>query len=244
MPKLNQVLAIEKGEKNRAQRAQTDLHHRSQKGVLYDGRVRAYKPADEDGEQLPPERQLVQLRGTEVLQEQADILIPLWDVIATKDWTNVHAARADVVVGEQVLIKDCPVSYLLFLEKQLEHVETFISKLPTLDPSEEWKFSADQNCYVTSPTWTNRSKKVMRNHVKAPATAEHPAQVETYMEDVLIGRYETIRHSGALPVQRRDELIERVRVLRKAILFAREQANNVDALKLEVAKKLFAFLLA
>lgn len=243
MVKLNQILAIEKGEKTRSQRALTDLHHKSQKEVLYEGRVRSYKPLDEEGEQLPQERQVVQMRAPEVLAEQAEILTPLWDTIAAKDWSNA-TTRADVKVGETVLIKDCPVTYLLFLKVQLDNVETFLSKLPTLDPSEEWKFSPDQNCYVTNPSWTQRTKKVMRNHVKAPATVEHPAQVETYNEDVMVGRWETIRHSGALPVQRRDELIERVRVLKKAVLFAREQANAVEATKPEVAKELFSYLFA
>jgi hypothetical protein len=242
-PKLAQVLAIEKGEKSKANRAITDLHRKSEIEKLYTGFVRSYTPADENGEALPDEKQLVQNKASEILQEAAGILSGIWDISATKDWTNASLAKADVVVDGVVLAAGAPVSWLLYMEKELNDVETFLRKIPTLDPSEEWKWSDSQNCYTTDQTWQNRTKKIPRNHVKAEATDKHPAQVEVYQEDMVIGKFKKISYSGAMPAATKDALLERVRKLRSAVLFAREEANNVIADKKQVGKAMFAFLL-
>ncbi len=243
-PKLAQVLAIEKGEKSKANRAVTDLHRKSEIEKLYDGFVRTYESASESGEQLPEEKQLVQNRANDILKEAAGILAGIWDISATKDYTNAGLAKADVVVDGVTLAKDAPVSWLLYMEKELNDVETFLRKLPTLDPAEAWKWSDNQNCYATEQTWQNRTKKVPRNHVKAEATDKHPAQVEVYNEDVVTGRFKKIRYSGAMLAVTKEALLERVRKLRSAVLFAREEANSVVADKQQVGQGLFDFLLA
>lgn len=242
--KLAQVLAIEKGEKNKANRAVTDLHRKSEVEKLYLGLTRTYTPTNEDGEALPDERQVVQNRAPEILREAAEILQGIWDITATKDWTNAGSARADIKVEDEVLVVNVPVSWLLYMEKELNDVETFIRKIPVLDSGEEWTWNAAINCFSSPQTWQNRTKKVPRNHVKAAATDKHPAQVEVYQEDVVIGRYNKINYSGALPSSVKEALLERVRVLRSAVLFAREEANGVQADKQKVGHTLFEFLLA
>lgn len=242
-PKLAQVLAIEKGEKSKANRAVTDLHRKSEVEKLYEGFVRTYVPAAEDGERLPEEKQLVQNKAKEILLEAGNILAGIWDISATKDWTNAGLAKANVVVDGKVLAEAAPVAWLLYMEKELNDVETFLRKLPTLDPSEDWKWSDQQNCYTTDQTWQNRTKKVPRNHVKAEATDKHPAQVEVYQEDIVVGQFKKIRYSGSMPAVMKDALLERVRKLRSAVLFAREEANSVVAEKKQVGKELFEFLL-
>ncbi|MCK2217681.1 hypothetical protein MF672_028380 [Actinomadura sp. ATCC 31491] len=135
LAKLNQILAVEKGVKASSQRAVTDAYHTIQKPPLLSGLSRTYQPIDDEGEQLPPESTRVQVKAEEVLAEVGKALTKLFDVTATKDWTNT-VAKADVVVDGQPLIEGAPVTYLLFLEKQLVDLHTLISKLPTLDPAE------------------------------------------------------------------------------------------------------------
>lgn len=241
--KLAQVLAIEKGEKNKANRAITDLHRKSEVEKLYSGRTRTYSPANEDGERLPDERQLVQNNATDILKEASDLWTNIWDITATKDWTNAGAARADIKLGDTVLVPQVPVSWLLYLEKELNDVETFIRKIPILDSSEEWTWSAANNCFASPQTWQNRTKKIPRNHVKAEATDKHPAQVEVYQEDVVIGRFNNINYSGALPAAKKEALLERIRVLRSAVLFAREEANGVTAEKKNIGDTLLQYIL-
>ncbi|WP_034345230.1 hypothetical protein [Deinococcus misasensis] len=241
MPKLNQIIAVEKSVKSRSFQELTEAHHALQKPALLTGISRNYRPKDEEGEQLPPESTRVQVKAEEIIQSTARILANLFDVTATKDWTNCEA-RADVVVGEQVLIKDAPVSYLLFLEKQLVDLNTFVRKLPVLDASESWLFDPGADCYATEPVQTVRTKKIPRNHVKAEATEKHPAQVEVYYEDVTVGYWRTVKFSGALPAQRVHELLNRIQKLQQAVKFAREEANSVDAKEQKIGEKFFNYL--
>ena len=78
--------------------------------------------------------------------------------------------------------------------------------------------------------------------MKAEATEKHPAQVEVYYEDVVIGYWRTIKFSGALPAKRVNEVVERVEKLQAAVKFAREEANGVEVVEQETGEKVFRYL--
>jgi len=241
--KLNQVIAIEKGTKSRSLQELTEAHHSLQKPALLSGISRTYRPRDEEGELLPPESTRVQIRAEEIIRQTAEVLTKLFDVVATKDWANCKA-KADVVVEGQTLLKDVPATYLLFLEKQLTDLHTFIKKLPFLDASELWNYDASADCWATEPVQTVRTKKIPRNHVKAEATEKHPAQVEVYYEDVSIGTWRTVKFSGSLPARRVHDLLARVERLQEAVKFAREEANNLEVEEQKIGEKIFHYLFA
>ena len=241
MTKLNQIIAIEKGVKTTAFQELTESHQQLQKPALLSGISRTYRPRDEEGEQLPPESTRVQLRTVDAIHSTTVILTRLFDVTATKEWANCRA-KADVVVGGEVLLKDVPATYLLFLEKQLVDLHTFVKKLPVLDASETWIFDNSTNSYATEPVQTLRTKKVPRNHVKAEATEHHPAQVEVYYEDITVGFWRTVKFSGAMPAQRVQELLNRVEKLQTAVKFAREEANSLEVEDQTPGAKVFQYL--
>lgn len=243
MPKLNQIIAIEKGIKSQSLRDLTDAHKTLQKGALLSGISRTYRPKDEEGEQFPPESTKVQVNAETVLQDTSALLTELFDITATKDWAN-NKASADVVVDGQTILTDVPVTYLLFLEKQLADLHTFVKKLPSLDAAETWTYDSSADCFATEPIQTLKTKKVPRNHVKAEATEHHPAQVEVYYEDVVIGTWRTVKFSGALPAKRINELLTRVQKLQHAVKFAREEANGAEVEEQKVGKRVFDFLFA
>jgi hypothetical protein len=239
--KLNQVIAIEKGTKSRSLQDLTDAHQTLQKPSLLAGISRTYRPKDEEGEQFPPESTRVQIKAEEIIQRTSETLTKLFDVVATKDWANC-TAKADVVVDGQTIAAQVPATYLLFLEKQLVDLHTFIKKLPVLDAAEAWIFDPSADSWATEPMQTVKTKKIPRNHVKAEATEKHPAQVEVYYEDVVVGTWRTIKFSGALPARRINELLSRVEKLQEAVKFAREEANNVDVVEQKVGAKIFSYL--
>ncbi|WP_371782083.1 DUF7873 family protein [Streptosporangium subroseum] len=239
--KLNQILAVEKGVKADTQRKVADAYHAIQKLPLLSGLSRTYQPIDDEGESLPPESTRVQVKADDVLRDVGKTLTRLFDVTATKDWTNT-VARADVVVDGRTLLEDVPVTYLLFLEKQLTDIHTMISKLPTLDPSETWTLDASTDSYRTEPVKTTRTKKVLRNHVKAEATEKHPAQVDVYTEDIVVGYWTKVAFSGAMPAAHVRALIERVTKLQDAVKFAREEANVTDVTDRKVGDAIFGYL--
>jgi hypothetical protein len=241
MARLNQIIAVEKGVKSRSFQDLTEAHHSLQKPTLLTGISRTYRPKDEEGEQLPPESTRVQVKSEDVIRQTVDVMTKLFDVTATKDWANC-TAKADVIVDGQVLLKDVPATYLLFLEKQLVDLHTFVKKLPILDASESWSYDQSADAWATEPVQTVRTKKIPRNHVKAEATEKHPAQVEVYYEDVTVGYWRTIKFSGALPARRVNDLLERVEKLQQAVKFAREEANNAEAEDVKIGAKVFQYL--
>ncbi len=243
MARLNQIIAVEKGVKSRSYSELTEAHHTLQKSALLAGIARTYQPKDEDGEQYPPESTRVQLRAEEVLRRTAATLTRLFDVTATKDWANC-VATADVKVDGAVLLPAVPATYLLFLEKQLTDLHTFVSKLPVLDASDSWDYDQASDCWATEAVQTTKTKKIPRNHVKAEATDKHPAQVEVYYEDVVVGHWRTVKFSGALPASRIKELLERVDKLQHAVKFAREEANNSEVTDQQIGDTIFGYLLS
>ncbi|HSA50571.1 MAG TPA: hypothetical protein VLH10_10740 [Yinghuangia sp.] len=242
MTKLNQIIAVEKGVKSKSAQELTAAGQDLQKPTLLSGISRTYQPKDEDGEQLPPESTRVQVKAEDVLRTTAATLTRLFDVTATKDWANCDA-RADVVVAGTPLLRDVPVTYLLFLEKQLVDLHAFVRKLPVLDSAESWTQDPSTDAWRTEPVRTVRTKKVPRNHVKAEATAEHPAQVEMYFEDVAVGYWTTVKFSGALPARRINELLDRIEKLQNAVKFAREEANSAEVTDRTVGAVVFDYLL-
>ena len=241
MPKLNQIIAIEKGVKTNADKKLTRTQKSFARKELLQGISRTYQPRDDEGEELPAESKLVQVTVQEGLKTVAEALTELFDVTATKDWAN-RAAAADVVIDGQVLIRDAPVSYLLFLEKQLGDLLSFVRALPTLDPGEKWTFDPNHDAYSTDVVRTRRTKKVPRNHVKAEATEHHPAQVEVYYEDVIVGHWNTIKFSGAIPMTRVHEIARRIELLQRAVKFAREEANTMEVEQQKTGERIFDYL--
>ncbi|MFC0041114.1 hypothetical protein [Actinomadura rayongensis] len=242
MPKLNQIIAVEKGVRARAQRELAEAGQLVQKQPLLSGISRVYQPKDEDGDQFPPESTRVQVKGEDVLRTAAAALTRLFDVTATKDRANCEA-RADVVVDGRALLRDVPVTYLLFLEKQLAEVRNLLERLPVLDAAENWSFDASSDAWKTDPVRTLKTKKVPFNHVKAEATDKHPAQVEVFYEDVAVGHWTTVKFSGALPARRVNELLERADALARAVKFAREEANAFEVTDQTVGEAVFGYLL-
>lgn len=232
---LHQLIAIEKGLKSAAHATETEHYHLLQKDALLSGIEKHYKPKDEEnGDRLPSESQMVQAKVSDSIMDVSHRLASLFDVTLAREVANC-SAKADVVVGEEVFLKDAPVTYLLFLEKQLVNIKTFVSKLPTLSTAEQWEFDANAGLYATIPAETIRTKKIPRVLVKAEATEKHPAQVDVYSEDVLVGYWTTRKFSGALPPAVVRGMAARVDALIQAVKIAREQANATEAKSFEGA---------
>ncbi|MDB5392250.1 MAG: hypothetical protein JWM11_7896 [Planctomycetaceae bacterium] len=241
MPKLNQIIAIQAGRKSQAKEVLTAAYHQLQKLDLLSGISRTYKPKDETGEAQPAESKLVQLKVGEVVDRVTREMTELFDVVATQDFANCQA-RADIKIDGRTLVAGVPVTNLLFLEKQLIDMQTFIEKLPVLDPGERWVFDAAQDCYASESFQTTKTKKVPKSHIKYEATKEHPAQVEMYFEDVTVGTWTTVKFSGEIPANEKNQLLERVRGLSDAVKQAREEANGAEVEKKKTGEAILGYI--
>lgn len=241
--RLSQWIAVEKGIKNQSNVEITAAYHELQKATLFTGIARTYTPRDEEGEKLPSESQKVQKLAESILDFTGEAMTRYWDVTLTKDNANT-LAKADVIVDGKTLLTGVPVTFLLFLEKQLGDLATMVKKLPTLDPGETWTDDAASGAFATTPSQSTRTKKIMRAFTAAEATKEHPAQVTTFTEDVVVGTWTTVKYSGALPQRRVATVLERIGTLQAAVKFAREEANMITAEKQHIGGTVFGYLLA
>ncbi len=240
---LSQIIAVEKDTKDKAI---AKLNHArgilSNRGLL-SGLSRTYTPYEDVGEKLPDESTRVQYTVKGVLNDVQGQLIDLFDIEATKEYANC-AAKADIVVDGSVLIKDAPATYILFLEKQLAELLSFVKSIPTLDTSEEWEFDSNQGYYKTEAVFTNRSKKDKKSKVVFEGNQHHPPQFLVWDEDVPVGKWKTVKFSGMLPAPELAALIARVERLQKAVKFAREEANRHEVKQQHVADAVLHYLFA
>lgn len=242
--RLNQIVAIVKGEKERVNKLTAPLFHSLDKPVLFAGLTQTYRPRNEEDEQLPPDNTDVVMTVPEVLSSFEKSMVRLLDVIATAERTNTDAF-ADVVVDGNVIIERAPVTLLMQLEKILEReVRGLIIKLPVLDPAETWLPSESERrgMYETPTFMTIRNKKVARPLELAPATDRHPAQVQLVTEDVVAGYWDKKKFSGAVPAAVKQDLLERVDKLINAVKFAREEANSIDVVDFKIGRPVFSYL--
>lgn len=242
MPKLNQIVAIATGQKTRSQDALTKLYHILQKPALFAGQHRTYEPLNEEGQRFQPESVQIQVRAPQVLADIEMALTPLYDVTAQQDFSNC-VARADVKVDGKAIIADAPIPYLLFLEKRLVDLRTALKAIPTLDPSVSWRWSEDQNLFVSDPQTTYRTEKEPTVVTLAAPTDKHPAQTQLLMLDKNVGTWTTFRYSGAAKASDVDAMVARVDRLIEAVKFAREKANSIDAVDVKVAGPIFDYVL-
>jgi len=242
--KLHQIIAVEKGVKNRVVKRVTTSYHSLQKKAhsLFAGQAKTYQKREDDGVDLPDKTQRVQANVEEVLADIAEQMTELVDTVAMKDHANCHA-KADVVGNDQTLLTDVPATHLLFLEKQLVDFHTALEAMPVLDAAYDWKKDAATSLYKADPIKTTQMAKVDEPIVLYDATTEHPAQTKILSKDKAVGTWTTVMHSGAVAVSRKKELTKRAEALLKAVKFAREEANSVDAPKKEHGEAIFSYLL-
>lgn len=241
MPRLNQIIAIAQGKKTQAQGMLTIAHHKLQKLELLSGIHRTYQPREENGDQLPPEDKNMQTSVNKELDQIKPVLIEWYDVVATQESSN-QQANASITIDGRNLLENVPVGVLLFLEKQCKDLNTLITKLPTLDPSERWTYDDNADEWRSEPHNTVKTRKTPRHHVLVEATPDHPAQAELYWEDMPMGDWTTIKSSGAITAVRRNNMLNRIQKLTNAIKMAREQANSIDANNQEIGGTILNYI--
>jgi hypothetical protein len=239
----HEAVAVRKGIKSRTYSALSALHKQAQNEDLFNGFAKEFQPVDEEQEETyPPESKRVQLVGEDVLATIARNRTEFYDIEATQEFGNQHT-NADVVVDGQVLIKAAPATLLMALEKDLKDLITFVSKMPTLDEAQDWEKDPNSKLFRTKEIVTHKTSKVQRPVVLQPPTKEHPAQTQLITKDVVVGYWHKVNKSGALPVPRKEEVLERLNKLRDAVKQALSRANKAEVDRQEIGGAIFSYLL-
>lgn len=227
MAKLNQIVAVEKGVKAQVYSYLSEVNKFVQKPDLFNGFSKTYNKKNEESEDLPPESKKVQFTVQDVLEKVTANMANFIKLVARKDFTN-NIASADIKVDGQTIAMEVPVTHLLFLEKQLTDMKTFIGNLPVLDEADEWSEDTASGLYKSKPIEMHRTKKIQKGIVLYDATDKHPAQTQLITEDVLVGYWHTTKLSSAIPRPRKEELLKRIEKLILAVKEAREEANGAE----------------
>lgn len=239
--RLHEVIAIEKGVKERSQAEMAKLQSALQHPDLFQGHQKKYVPKNEAGERYPDDVKRVQVRVVDILERIGEVRLEIIDVEATKDLTNT-LAKADIVIDGTVLASGVPATTLLFLEKELATLQTLINALPALDPAQEWNEDKATGLWRTPVQETHRTAKIQKAIVLYDATDKHPAQTQLINEDVVAGLWQTTQMSGAMPVNAKLALWKKVAKLTDAVKSARERANSTDVQELSLGKAVFDYL--
>jgi hypothetical protein len=243
MPKLNQIIAIEDGAKKNGYADLTKTHHVLQKPDLFSGFVATYAPYTEDPTlKQPDQRKVIQQNAPEIVKLAQHSLAEMWNVVATKDMGNCNA-RANIVVDGVILAENVPVTHLLFLDKQLGDLRTFISKLPVLDPSKEWEYDSNKGMYRTKfPEQRLKNRKIYKSIVKIEPGPHSAGQAEIVTVDEPEGIWTQVDMSTAYPQDTIRHMLDNVSKLSEAVKSAREEANSIEVKKAAIAEKLLSFV--
>ncbi len=240
--RLSQLLAARDTVKSHTNPRFTELQKMVKRPELFQGMSKTYQKQKEDSDDQPPESVRVQKRVDDVLDDLRKLCSEQFDAVASVDVGNC-SAKADVVVDEKVLLKDCPVTFLLSLEKDLKQVRSLLDDLPVLDPAHKWSLDASAGLFKTEEFRTNRTNKVQKSLVLLEPTEKHPGQAQMITVDETVGQWVTSAASGATTVDKKKQLLEKCDKLINAVQAAREEANSVKTTSVQVGKAVFDFLL-
>lgn len=245
MGKLHELLAVEPELRAAAQRELQRVKAMFESGSgRFIGRSRKYIPLVEDTTaQLPPEFTNLASNVEAELGVMGEAFAKWVDAVVEKEVTNTSAeARGSVVIDGKALFESLPATALLALEQRVAELRKVYAAIPTLDPTEEWNRDDSTGTYRSGVRLQNRDEKVRRSHVLYEATPEHPAQVESYSEPRVVGKWETIIFSGELEITDRRGRLERLDKLVRAIKEARMRANCAEVLGDHVGQKILDYI--
>jgi hypothetical protein len=208
---------------------------------LFEGFHREYIPKDAAGDKLPTESKGVVATVEERLAWTENKIVELFDFELTKDSANM-SAKADLVVGERVIAKDVPATYLLSLEKRLREIREYYDAMPTIDMSKKWEDGGRKGIRKNGPVEQYRTAKKTVPVVLAESTEKHPAQVKAETEDVQIGQFLTTYFSGAAHPQEKADRLTKIDRLIAATKRARMLANETEVVDREIGKEIFDYI--
>jgi len=247
MGKLHELLAVEQDLVKETKKVIHEAVEVFRRKELFEG---IHKRLDmrEEGREAE-EREAEEYR--ELTTTAGEILGAVWiavgryyDALIQKESAN-QEARADIVVGEKTLLEGLPATFLLGMETRLNALRVVYEAIPTLPPGTEWEKDEQKRegaWKAVRPSVKRKTEKVVRHKVLYDATPDHPAQIESWSVDEMIGTFTMEVWSGAVPQAEKLDKLVRLDKLIRAIKRARQRANTVEVKPLEVAKRLSEYI--
>jgi len=248
MPKLHELLAVEKNLENQAAKTRTELEATFEKKRSHFSEIRKTYSAYTEGAPVKIEEvSEIQTTVKDELLWWSAFQIKSIDLSHQVDVANTQA-RADVVDDDgNTILKDVPATSLLQLEKRLKEVQVLLTAIPTLDPTKGFKQDDNRSVgiYQARDVESERKTLVKKPLVLYPATDKHPAQCQILEETIATGLLRTQEWSSMLTPVMKASLLERVENLSRFVKKARARANeqDIDVSSSKIGKKLMDYIL-
>lgn len=251
MPKLHEILAVEKTVAAASNALIKDTIDKFGKDHFFRGEEKSLKMLDETlATKVEEDAARTSTQLTTTVPATLDFMFQVWgraeDVLFTKNVSNTKAL-ADIIYRGTVIHADVPVDELMGLESRLEYLrDNVLKRMPTVDASKAWKASPmnEHGVWVAPPELTTKTQKEMVPVVLAPATDKHPAQVKESTRDAVVGTFTRVQFSGAATAMQKSEVLLAVDDLIAAIKQARMRANSVEIEGGVIAHKIIDVLMA
>lgn len=240
---LHQLLAFEGDEVNKGRKVLSDVKNTFiSKPNHFDGHSRTYHPDSDDTDRVDDEFTQIVTTVQEQLNMINEKVAKTFDTVLTKETTNSsNTAKAELIVeGES--FGELSATSLLYLEKAISELRKVYETIPVLPPGKVWQYNSDTGVYETEQAVTFRNVKEIVPVVLYEATKEHPAQVKESSRNIKVGEYHEIKRSGRIFQKKKQELLDRLDILIKEIKCAREKANSIPVVEMNIGKKIFNFI--
>lgn len=251
MPKMHELLATFEDQKGQATKTRTDLIGTfNNKPVLFRRKVVTFRSNHEGIQPVTEAQSDIQTTLQKEISWVSTFLAKSMDVGYQIDLGNT-LAKADLVVEDEagknlLTVKDVPATSLLQLEKHLIQVRDLALAIPTLDPAQGFvkDDATGKGVWKAREVVKDRTKKDKKVLVCAPATDKHPAQVQVYDVDVVIGTTLEQEWSSLTTPALKSEILSRCDTLIQAVKKARSRANSIelDVTANKIGKSLLDFI--
>lgn len=250
MTKLHELLAAEKTPTSAWNEIYEDTKKKFKNPTNYfDGYSRSLSMIEDNSanvviEQQAREEKPVVTSVYETLEYALEIYAKAENIQYQKNLTNQSAVGTVMWKGIPFL-EEIPVDELLGLEARLMRIRQLLLDTPTLDASKHWE-RCDQGKYIWEvkyPEETTKTEKQIIPIVLAAATDKHPAQVQAVNKDIVVGKFTTIKRSGACTSLQKANALKCIDDFMVEIKAARMRANETQIKVGKIADKITSLIL-
>lgn len=180
----------------------------------------------------------------ETLRDALEVFAKAEDLQYEKNKAKQIATGTVLWRGEE-WATDLPMDELLGLESRIGRLKELWLTIPTQDATRTWKLAPDtgMGIYEAPAETTTKTEKKVVPVVLHEVTKEHPAQVQAIGKDEPVGAFTTTKRTGTATAQQKFEALQQIDELLVEIKAARQRANQTEAPRAQLGKKLAALLL-
>jgi len=246
MGKLHELLAVETDLRKTSERLVAESIKTCKKDNLFTGTLKRTEIFDDEAPKIADEYLKLETTVFENLEYSMGALAKYWDAVAQKDASNAKAV-ADVVIDGKILLSGVPGVTLLGMEKKLSEIKNLINAIPTLHPGIDWvKDDGHERLGVYKAKHdieTLKTQKDIEFREMSPATREHKAQIQPINITKSIGRFITTKWSSMITPHNKAKLSTNVEILLLAVKKARQRANEVEVVDIQIGNKMINFIM-